>query len=283
MNIDLSWLQGEFPHLLNLATLNSGAFKSVFSASDPNWGEIVLKLILPTQNVEDIRREILAVQNVQTDRVPQILEDGQISTNVGTCFWMIEERVLGSTVRECLRSGPLGELKSLRLALHILKPLVAAEESHIVHRDVKPENIICDPNDEFFLLDFGIARHLTLESRTETISPFGKFTPGYGPPEQFRNIKPSIDSRSDLFALGVTLFECVTGRNPFRDGAASVMEIIRRVEQQQLPLLSLSFASGDEFKDLVSAMTQKRPDQRPPSASYALEWLREICERENVY
>ena len=282
MNIDLDWLKGEFPHLSQLASLNSGAFKSVFSANHSAWGEIVLKIIQPTQDIEDVRREILAVQSVQADRVPKILDYGQLPTNIGICFYLIEERIFGSTVRECLQAGSLGELKTLRLGLHILESLVKAEEVQIVHRDVKPENIICDPNDNFFLIDFGIARHLQLDSRTDTSNIFGKFTPGYGPPEQFRNIKPSIDSRSDLFALGITIFECVSGQNPFRDGAANVLEILRRVEQQPLPQLSLSVSTANEFRDLVIAMTQKRPDQRPPSARYSLEWIQEICAQEDI-
>jgi serine/threonine protein kinase len=108
-----------------------------------------------------------------------------------------------------------GAQSVLRLGLHVLEALERAETVQIVHRDVKPDNIMCDGEGNFWLLDFGIARHLELSSLTPTASPFGKMTLGYAPPEQCRNVKGDIDSRADLFALGVTLHECATGRNGF--------------------------------------------------------------------
>jgi eukaryotic-like serine/threonine-protein kinase len=89
-------------------------------------------------------------------------------------------------------------------------------------------------------IDFDIARHLRLESLTATAAAFGQFTWGYAPPEQCRNIKAQIDARSDLFALGVTLYECATGSNPFRKGARDPLEILSRIEGMPLPPLSLS-------------------------------------------
>ncbi|MFX8601132.1 serine/threonine protein kinase, partial [Acinetobacter baumannii] len=72
-----------------------------------------------------------------------------------------------------------------------------------------------DLNGDFWLLDFGIARHLAMSSLTADFRTFGKFTPGYAPIEQWRNLKSEIDSRSDMFALGVTIIEASTGVNPF--------------------------------------------------------------------
>jgi serine/threonine-protein kinase len=85
------------------------------------------------------------------------------------------------------------------------REVVAAEAVSIVHRDVKPANIIVDPQGEFWLIDFGVARHLDLDSLTATAAPGGCGTIGYAPAEQCRNDKPDIDARADLFALGVTL------------------------------------------------------------------------------
>ncbi|HVA01855.1 MAG TPA: protein kinase, partial [Terriglobia bacterium] len=131
-------------------------------------------------------------------------------------------------------------------------------------------------------LDFGIARHLTLQSLTGTGQLWGKFTLGYAPPEQCRNIKPHIDSRSDIFALGVTLHECATGLHPFRHPAANDLEILNRVETVVLPRLQLTFPAAQGFGDLVDAMTQKRRDLRPGSARDALTWMQEICAQEQV-
>lgn len=262
LSIDIAWLQANFPELSSITQLNAGGFKFVFSAEHPNDGDVVLKLIRPgAQDAEDVRREILAATQVQPARVPLIYEHGEVPTPVGNCYWIRERRIFGQTVRERLAAGALANEDVLRLGLHTLETLVRAETIPIVHRDVKPDNVMCDQVGDFWLLDFGIARHLGLESRTATASAYGKFTPGYGPPEQFRNMKPSIDSRADLFALGVTLYECATGSNPFRAGAANPIEILRRVETEALPPLTIPVVAATEFRDLIAAMTGKRPDQ----------------------
>lgn len=181
-----------------------------------------------------------------------------------------------------LQAGPLNTTRLLRLGLHTLDALSKAEAEQIVHRDVKPQNIMLDAAGHFWLLDFGLARHLTLSSMTPTADPFGKCTPGYAPPEQFRNIKSEIDGRADLFALGVTLYECATGSNPFRHGARNVLDIFRNVETKHLVPLSLKFGSANEFRDLVATMTQKRRDHRPRTVAEALDWMMDICTREHI-
>ena len=142
---------------------------------------------------------------------------------------------------------------------------------------------MCDGAGNFWLLDFGIARHLDLSSLTATTSPFGKMTLGYAPPEQCRNLKGDIDSRADLFALGVTLHECATGRNGFFDPPPrDQLEILRRVERFVLPSLRLPIADADNFRELLNAMTQKNRIHRPRNVGEAITWLREVCSRENV-
>ena len=161
--------------------------------------------------------------------------------------------------------------------------LESAETVRIVHRDVKPDNIIRDPQGNFWLLDFGIARHLVLPSLTATASPFGKMTLGYAPPEQCRNVKTDIDSRADLFALGVTLHECGTGRNAFFDPPPrDHLDLLRRVERYVMPPLTLPIVQAASFRDLVGAMTQKSRIHRPRTVADALQWLREICAAENT-
>jgi eukaryotic-like serine/threonine-protein kinase len=282
LDVDPRWLQAQFPDLADLTPLGGGGFKRVFAAVHPTEGNVVLKLIHPQQDAETTRREILAVNQVRSPRVPRILEVGQIATPLGNTVWFREQRVMGSTVRELLRTSPLEKRLLLRMGFHILQTLVDAELVGIVHRDVKPDNIICDENREFWLLDFGIARHLELQSQTASGLPFGKMTIGYAPPEQCRNLKREIDSRADQFALGITLYECSTGRHPFRYPPTNDLEIIRRVESLPLVPLRFSFPTGQYFWDLLDAMTQKRRDHRPRSAREALDWMQDICVREQV-
>jgi serine/threonine protein kinase len=281
--VDLTWLQAAFPALTEFHPLGQGGQKVVIAAKHATDGAVVLKIIHPKTDAETVRREILAVQQVQSPRVPRILEQGEVDTHLGRCVWLREQQILGETVRAMLQAGALPPQSVLRLGLHVMEALERAEAVQIVHRDVKPDNIMCDAIGNFWLLDFGIARHLELSSLTATASPFGKMTLGYAPPEQCRNVKGDIDSRSDLFALGVTLHECATGKNGFFDPPPrDQLEILRRVERFVLPPVTLPVAGAEEFREFLNALTQKNRIHRPRNVNEAMEWLREMCSREGI-
>jgi serine/threonine-protein kinase len=280
--IDIAWLSQQFPALSNLVPLNSGGQKQVFSAQHPTDGPVVLKIIHPHQDIETTRREVVAASQLVGQRVPQILEVDLLTTNIGNCVWFRERKVNGDPVRTIINSGPFDKIRLLKLGLQVSEILAAAEQLRIVHRDVKPENIICDGSANFWLIDFGLARHLDLHSLTATNDFFGKFTPGYAPPEQFQNKKSDIDARCDIFGLGVTLYECATGINPFLVGARDALEVFRRVQGMPLPRLQLSFPAANDFADLVCAMTQRRRDHRPTTATETHNWMKEICQREGI-
>jgi serine/threonine-protein kinase len=276
------WLAGQFPDLQNIQPLSQGGQKQVFSALHRHDGDVVLKLMHPTADIERTRRELVAAAQVQSARVPRILDQGTVRTPIGDCFWFREQRIQGLTVREHLATGPFLAPRLLRLALHVSETLVAAQAVNIVHRDVKPENLILDQAENCWLIDFGLARHLGLESLTATANAFGHVTWGYAPLEQCRNIKQEIDARADLFALGVTLYECATGVNPFRVGARDALEVLRRVENGNLPRLHLSFSAAPAFSDLVAALTQRQRIHRPQNAREAYDWIKDICDQEGL-
>jgi eukaryotic-like serine/threonine-protein kinase len=280
--IDLGWLQQQFPDLSNLTPLNSGGQKQVFAADHAIDGSVVLKIIHPHQHIEATRREALAAGQLSTHRVPQVLDAAFLATPLGQCVWFRERRVHGNSVRELIGHGPFSKVPLLKLGLQTLDILVAAERLRIVHRDIKPDNLICDTNGDYWLIDFGLARHLDLTSLTATAAMFGKCTPGYAPPEQFRNRKLEIDVRCDLFGLGVTLYEAATGTNPYTAGARDQSEVLRRVQGPPLPPLCLGFPSAQDFADFVSAVTQPRRDHRPGTAQEAYDWMKAICTAEGI-
>jgi serine/threonine protein kinase len=282
LNIDDAWLSQQFPELGSLKRLVTGGQKSVYTATHPSDGEVVLKIIHPSEDPERVRREILAVQKAACPRVPRILGEGKLQSNVGEVLWVREQRISGESLRAVIQKGPLGKDELLRLAVHLLEALADAEKVHIVHRDVKPENVIRDLGGRFWLLDFGIARHLDLTSLTGSHAPFGVGTAGYAPPEQFRNRKRDIDARADLFALGVTLYESATCKNPFRDGIRDNLQALHNVERVALPPLQLPFDSAGEIAGFVTAFTQKRHNHRPLSIAEALDWVRDIAMRQGV-
>lgn len=275
--MDIEWIAAQFPQLSGVQPLARGGQKVVFTAQHASDGDVVLKLLLRASDEQRLEREVLAGQLVECERVPRVFETGELQTQLGSCIWLREQRVLGTTLRtRLLRSGPLDFTGVVRLGVQLLTTLAHAEVKRIVHRDIKPENMMIDTSGNFWLLDFGLARHLDLESLTATKMPWGMGTLGYSPPEQLRNRKREIDGRTDLFAAGVLLYECATGTNPFREGAASDLEIFRRVELQALPRLQLADDQGGAFADLVSALVQKFPTQRPRTVAEALTWMREI-------
>lgn len=280
--IDLKWLATQFPALANLSPLSVGGQKTVLAADHPTDGPVVLKLIHPGQDAETTNRELLAIHQVNSPRVPRVIERGTIVLPIGDCVWFRETRVQGETVRHVLSTGPFAPHEVLKLGLHVLETLVAAETASIVHRDVKPDNIIRDTGGNYWLLDFGLARHLTLSSLTVTASPWGKMTVGYAPPEQSRNMKGDIDARADLFATGVTLYECATGVNPFRHGTRDPIQILQNVDILPLQPLVLPIAKAGDFRDLVAAMTQKRRDHRPQTVQDAYDWLCDVCHAEGL-
>lgn len=284
---DLAWLRSQFPNLEGITPLAVGGQKQVFSAEHAIDGPVVLKILHgPRINVEEIRREILSVQKVNHPRVPLICDVGVLETTLGQHVWFRERRIEGECLRTILRRGPLSGQDVLRVGLHVLEVLEEVAKAQLVHRDIKPDNLIRDTSGSYCVIDFGLARHLDLASLTADQAAYGKGTFGYSAPEQMRNDKRAIDGRADLFALGVTLYECATGVNPFTSGVPgwNHAERQRRTENDLLPTcqLEISPAGQRSFSDLLSAMTQKRRDQRVPSAEEARSWLASICAAEGV-
>lgn len=275
--ITTAWLASQFPDLSAITKYPDGGQKWVFGAAHPQDGNVVLKLIKPSTDVQRVQREVLAVKQVNSRRVPRIYEDGLLpGTTFGDLIWLREQRIEGENVRQVLARGPLARDELLRLGLHVLEALADVAQARIVHRDVKPENIIRCVDGSYWLLDFGIARHLDLSSLTATAALGGPLTLGYAPPEQMRNRKREIDGRADLFALAVTLVECMTGQHPYRHGARDVPEVVRRIESAPMPVPMIPWDLKRKTIDLITSMSQRRPDCRPPNAADALTWMKEI-------
>lgn len=282
MPIDPVWLQQQFPKITGLRAIGLGGQKSVYEGHHPTNGDIVLKLFHLFTEIERVQREIEAVRKIHSPRIPHIFATGKLQSPMGEVFWVREQRIFGKSLRDFIKQGPLPHHDVLRLALHLLEVLAAAEVANIVHRDVKPENVLISPNGDAWLLDFGLARHLDLESLTATALRRGPGTLGYSPIEQLVNRKPDIDSRADLFALGVTLYECVEGVNPLIAGARDESDIIKRTESTVLLRITQPIDAKSEFNELVAMMTQRRRNYRIKTVAEALEWMREICDAEGI-
>jgi len=268
-----AFLQQCFPALSQFEFIARGGQKSVYSAWHPTSGQVALKILSVSDTPERFQREISAIQLINAPQVPLIIEYGTLPEPYEG-FWMIEEWASGLTLREKIEQGPISNQLILRVATDILSVLCKAEKHRIVHRDIKPENIIISPDDErCWLIDFGIARHLDRTSLTALYMPC---TIGYAPVEQLDVMKAHIDTRSDLFSLGVTLYECVEGINPFVEGATTLEEIMDRIHNTQLPRISREVDINGEFGNLLLTLTKTRKNHRVESAEEALNWLDDI-------
>jgi len=181
------------------------------------------------------------------------------------------EYVEGQPLDKIIESGPLAVREVIELALGICNGLRKAHESGIIHRDIKPSNIIVDHDSVPRLLDFGLAALGGLDGAAESGSIRG--TIGYLSPEQVQG-EPS-DHRSDLFSLGVVLYEVISGNSPFR--CATAPATLNAITQKAPEPLARFKADVDaELQRIVSKLLQKDPAQRYQSASEVIDDLERL-------
>lgn len=249
-----------------LEEIGKGGQKQVYKVQNLASHEImVLKVILPDTELERVKREIKAVKIINHDNIPKILktniEEITLSSQI---VWLLEEFVEGESLRDALKNGKIFSLKEIVVFLDTMFSILEITESkNIVHRDIKPENIIIDDQEKFWLIDFGIARHLDLKSLTESNSPFGLFTIGYSASEQFRNRKKEIDIRADLFSIGVVCAEMILGSNPYLKNAKNILEVIKNIENRPLPLFKIEGDAQYLFAKFIKTLGDNRISRRP--------------------
>lgn len=257
----------------NVNMLKRGGQKMVFSAMSREWGQCVIKLYFAEKNPRS-DREIEIEKNIDSPMVPKIFDTGVVEYETVETMYVIEEKIEGTELRDILDDG---KIFSLREAVHFLeqglKFIAYIEKKGIVHRDIKPENIVMNTSGDIFFLDFGIARIIGANSLTKTDALLGPHTPGYAAPEQFNNLKKEIDSRTDLFSLGVVTYECLTGKNPFRENAENALEVLQKTETITPVSYSIEGDTQKQFMALLSSMMGKYPSRRPKTAEQALGWL----------
>lgn len=258
--------------LKDVVPLARGGQKVVFSAVHPQYGNIVIKMFF--EMGARSQREIDIGENQSFNCVPKIYETGHVIYEGIDTLFVIEEYIDGEGLREKLIRGEHFTLeKAVEFLEQGLSFIQELEDRRIVHRDIKPENIIISTQGRVFFLDFGIARILGIPSLTNTGALAGPHTPGYAAPEQFNNLKNEIDSRADLFSIGIVTYECVTGTNPFSDGAMSHLDILQRTETITPVTFQIAGDTQQQFMGLLSSLMGKFPSRRPSSAKQAMNWL----------
>jgi serine/threonine-protein kinase len=194
--------------------LKEGGQKAAYRAIDPARGLVVVKIgTYPSPNaLERIRREVEVLRGIGSSYYPKNIDFRVEEPNL---FVVVEEYIESRPLSACITefSEPKAALLFLR---HMVLGLDLIWEKRIVHRDVKPDNILITADKTPKIIDLGIARLLDEESLTRTLNCRGPCTPNYASPEQLKNRKAQIDQRTDQFSLGILLTQVLQrGLHPF--------------------------------------------------------------------
>jgi tetratricopeptide (TPR) repeat protein len=262
-----------------LRELGHGGMGTVVLAEDTRLGRhVALKTVSGDQagttggraQLLDEARAAAALTHPAIAAVHDVIEqDGDIA--------IVFELVEGETLSARLTRGPLPDDQAIQIAIQIADALSVAHAHGVLHRDLKPSNIMLAPGGVVKILDFGIARFQprgSAPAASAAVPEAFQGTPGYVSPEQWSG-KHAVDERADLYALGVVLFEMLTGRRPFAErdpftlARASVDRIARRVS-------SLRPDVTPGLDKLVSRLLATDPALRPPKARVVADELRTL-------
>jgi serine/threonine protein kinase len=243
--------------------VGQGGMGKVYSARDPDLSrEVALKVIAQKAEASSSERFIREAQAASALNHPNIVTVHEV-IHSGPTLAIAMELVAGTSLRHfCGTAQPVG--KFALWGGQIARALAAAHARGIVHRDIKPENLMLRPDGYIKVLDFGLARQAGA-GRAEDELAAG--TLGYMSPEEL--LQRPITAASDIFSLGVVLYELASGTNPFRgDSAGATIRLIQGLEAPRLP------AQGErvprELERLVRAMVSKSPADRPTASEVAL-------------
>jgi HAMP domain-containing protein/predicted Ser/Thr protein kinase len=265
-----------------IALLGEGGMGVVYRARDRDLGDIVaLKLVRSEtmQNdpnaLERLKDEVRLARRISHRNVARTHDFGE-SDGI---YYVTMEYVAGTPLKELLRTrGRLPVDATISVGKQLCRALEAAHEQGIIHRDIKPQNIIVAPDGLLKVMDFGIARAVERKKgMTQTGLVVG--TPEYMAPEQLMG--EAIDHRVDLFAAGVVLYECLTGRRPHE--AETPMALVSRVlTERATPAHEVAPNVPAPLSLLVARLLARDPAERPRNAAEAYEELARVAAMEPV-
>jgi serine/threonine-protein kinase len=259
-----------------IALLGRGGMGQVYRARDPRLDrEVAIKVLADTLSqepgyLERFRREARAVAKLNHPNIVQVYDFGE----QGDLTYLVMPLIPGGTLRDLLaqrRKLPLTE--ALSLAEQVASALQYAHERGLIHRDVKPANILLSAEGRALLSDFGIVRLVQKDEASASLTRMGAFvgSPEYAAPEMVTGGR--VDQRVDIYALGVMLFQMLTGQLPF--AAPTPMALLMMQTQQQPPSLrSLNPAIPPAVEVVVLKALAKKPEDRYQTAAALMNDLR---------
>lgn len=256
----------------------AGGMGSVYKAEDLRLGRIVaLKLLPPQQSADPRARQRLLEEAhaAATLNHPGIAAVYDLNQDYETPF-IVMEYVEGETLAEKLAAGPLGLTSSLDIAVELADALKAAHAHGLIHCDIKTSNIMVSREGRVKVLDFGLSRLMhTLQGSPQTLpdAPTIAGSASYMSPEQIRGIE--LDERTDIFSLGIVLYEMIAGRRPFEGGShTAVMQSI--LNDEPLPLGTFRRDLPLELQGIVMKALAKDREERYRTVEMMLLEIRDL-------
>ena len=277
-----------------ISLLAKGGMGHVYLGEDTTLRRKVAVKLLPQEftfnreRLQRLKQEARAASALNHPNIITIYEIGQLEQT----HYLVTEYIEGETLRAQLERGQLSIEEVLDIAVQVVSALGAAHAAGITHRDIKPENLIVRPDGLVKVVDFGLAKlaeestpadedsargtESTIAARMNTAPGIVLGTISYMSPEQVRGLP--VDHRSDIFSLGVTLYELVTEQRPFTGATASdvIAEILR---SEPLPINDLKPGLLPELVETISRMLAKKPEDRQQNASELLIELQGVARR----
>ena len=268
--------------------LGAGGMGEVYLVQDTQLERTIALKILPDEVANDRQRMHRFVQEAKAAAAlnhPNIAHIYEIGESNGTSF-IAMEYIDGATLRQHMARTQLDLGETLDISIQIASALAAAHEAGIVHRDIKPDNIMLRRDGLVKVLDFGLVKLTEPQSATDTEAPTKALvhtdagtvmgTANYMSPEQARGQK--LDARTDIWSLGVMLYELTTGRSPF-SGATATDIIASIVKTEPIPLTRFSPELPSKLEEIVAKALEKDREERYQTVKDLLVDMRRLRKR----
>lgn len=255
--------------------LKPGGQKLVYLVNTKS-GNRVLKIMKSSGTDERALREIEILRNNDFYNVPEIYETFKVEKESDSRICIIEEYIEGLSLHDLLQKRKLSKSESIKLLETLLKTIVDIEKEKIVHRDIKPDNVLMSNSGDFHLIDFGIARVLGETDLTIVNALMCPHSPGYGAPELIKNDRGIIDIRADLFSIGVVVYESVTGKHPFLNGEENRDEIHFKTLVEIPKRVNVEWDTDGYFMSFLEMLMEKIVTKRPNSGVKAYGYFQAI-------
>ena len=257
--------------------VGSGGMSEVYKAKDHILSRIVAIKVLKSEFSEDrtfVTKFRTEAQSAAVLEHPNIVNIYDVGSEDGL-YYIVMEYVEGITLKTYIeKKGQLSFKESASIAIQVARGIEAAHGKNIIHRDIKPQNIMISTDGKVKVTDFGIAK----AASSNTISSDVMGSVHYASPEQARN--GFIDARSDVYSLGIVMYEMITGRVPF-DGDTTVAVAIQHLQEEIVKPSVYAPNIPVSFEGIILKCTQKTPDRRYQSMAELLNDLRHALTNPN--